>query len=223
MRSLVVAVCQVGNYCARGREYVTKLFDGVARHMPADVRWRGVCFTDDPATVPVGIEARPTIDAPPSWWHKLNLFSPSAFEPGERVLFFDLDTIIVGDLRDFAAYDGDFAVMRDPFHPEHHGSATMAWKAGMFNHIWTRWDEAGRPSFDPQGDQRWIEAMQPEVDYWHDMFPGQIVSFKADCWLRNGIPPNARILGFHGRPRNHECRAPYIVDLWNQPPLSVAA
>ncbi len=182
--------------------------------MPADIEWRGVCFTDDPTTVPSWIEARPTIDEPPSWWHKIGMLRPSAFEPGERVLFTDLDSIICGDLGDIARYDGEFAMQRDFFNRDSGNSGLMAWEAGSLNRIWTRWDEAGRPSWAKGGDQDWISSQQPGCDYFQDRCPGQIVSFKFDCWLKGRIPDDARVIGFHGRPRPHECRAPYIAELW---------
>lgn len=216
MRPLVVATVQVGNYAGHGQEYLTKYYDGIRRHMPRDIEWRGVCFTDDPATVPEGVEARQAIDEPPSWWHKLNMLSPDAFEPGERIFFADLDVIPTGDLRDLATYDGKFAAMRDPFYPMHLGSAVMAWEAGALDHVWARWNEAGRPQFDPRGDQFWIErtATAP-VEFWQDFLPEQIVSYKANCVPLGRIPDNTRICIFHGAPRPHECDAPYIQRLWN--------
>jgi hypothetical protein len=142
------------------------------------------------------------------------------FEPGERVIFCDLDTLIVGDLGDIASYSGRFAMQRDFFHSEAANSGMMAWEAGAVDHIWTRWDEAGRPSFAQGGDQNWIAALEPDADRLQDLYPDQIVSFKRDCWLRGRIPEGARVCGYHGRPRPHECRAPYIVDIWNRPLLA---
>lgn len=213
--TLIIATVQVGNYERRGAEYLAKLYDGVGRYLPG-VDWRGVCLTDDPRTVPEGVEA---IEPPPGlagWWNKVALFKPGMFPAGSRVLYSDLDTIPVGNLTDMAAYDGPFAIMRDPYHPEHMGSSLMAWEAGELDHIWTRFDEGGAPQFDPRGDQRWIETVQPQADYWQDMLPGQIVSFKADCWSAGGIPDGARLVVFHGQPRPHQCQARYIKELWTR-------
>lgn len=220
---LTVACVQTQDYCGRGQEYVAKLFDGIRRHMPPDIKWKGVCLTDDPGTVPYDVHP---IMLPPGlvgWWSKIAMWMPGIFGRATRILYVDLDTVICGDLGDIARYDGRFAMQRDFFHPTAANSGLMAWEAGSLNHIWTHWDAAGRPSWHAGGDQNWIASAEPDCDFWQDMYPGQIVSFKADCWLRGRIPGGARVCGFHGRPRPHECRAAYIVDLWNQPPLDVAA
>lgn len=212
---LNVAAVQTGNFCNRGTEYVTKLFDGVRKHMPAGVEWRAVCLTDDPSTIPEGIAARLVEPGINGWWNKLCLFKSGMFTPGERVLFFDLDTIICGDLSDIAAYRGKFGTLKDWLDYCRIASAMMAWEAGTADYIWAKWDEAGRPQFDPRGDQNWIGQMVSELDYLPDLFPGQMVSFKKDCWLQGRIPPDARVLLFHGHPRPHECAASFVRELWN--------
>jgi hypothetical protein len=212
---LTVATVQVQNYEDRGAEYLAKLYGGIKRHMPAGVEWRGVCFTDDPATVPAGVSARPLVSGLGGWWNKLLMFAPGAFDAGERVLFADLDTLFCGDLGDFAGYRGRFAALRDPFYPDHLGSALMAWEAGALDHIWTSFEAGGKPQFDPRGDQFWIETMQPEYDRWQDMFPGQVASFKANCVQQGKMPEDTRVLVFHGHPRPHQCRAPYVQHLWS--------
>lgn len=220
---LTIAMVQTGNYVGRGAEYVAKLADGIDRHMPHGVPYRCVCLTDDPSTLPKGVVAKAVPEGLQGWWNKVALFKQGMFEPGERVLYFDLDTIILGDIADIAAYSGRFAILHDFLNPEHMGSSVMAWEAGALDHIWTTWDKAGRPSFDPRGDQFWIETMQPEADYWQDMLPGAFVSFKRDCWLRGSIPPDARVLCMHGHPRPHECRASFVEALWNRDLLTTAA
>jgi hypothetical protein len=220
---LTVAALQTGNYEGRGAEYLAKLFDGIRRHMPRDIDLRCVCFTDDATTLPPGVQARGVPFGPPSWWQKLAMFRPGAFEPGTQVLYFDLDTIILGDLGDIARYRGDFAMLNDPFFPERANSSLMSWTAGKFDHVWTAWEAAGRPQFDRRGDQFWIETTaQTKVDRWQDMLPGQIVSFKADCWLRGKIPDGARVMVFHGQPRPHNCAAGFVRKLWNRPQLDEA-
>lgn len=213
---LTFAAVQVGNYAGRGQEYAAKLFAGVRANMPSWVKLRCVCLTDDPATLPKDVEALPVLPGISGWWNKLLLFRPGTFKRGERILYSDLDTIFIGDLRDFNHYSGKFAAMRDPLGYCRIASSVMAWEAGTLDHIWTKWDEAGRPQFDPHGDQAWIGAMMPDCDYLQDMLPRQIVSFKKDCWLQGRIPADASILMFHGAPRPHQCRAPYIMELWNR-------
>jgi len=209
---IAVAAVSVGNYLGQGRLYVDNLFKAVSRHL--SMPWRGVCLTDDPSSLPEGIEPLAPPAMPPSWWHKLGLHQPGLFAPGERVVFLDLDTLILGSMDDIASYRGKFAIMSDVFHPEHCQSAVMCWEAGTTDHIWTIWDRGGRPSFDRRGDQAWVEQMMPGADRLQSLFPGQIVSYKADCFLR-GRPDDARLCVFHGQPRIHDVDTPWVREAWN--------
>lgn len=221
---LYVVAVQNGNYLGRGAEYCAKLFHGVRQHMPKGVEYRMQCFTDGSCALPVSVFARSIPEGVTGWWAKLCMFRPDTFKPGDRVLYFDLDTITLDDLSGFANYAGKFAALRDVFFNQHMNSAVMGWEAGALDHIWTRWNEAGRPSFDQRGDQYWIETMQPEYDRWQDILPeNSIVSFKADCWLQGGIPDGAKVMIFHGMPRPHECRASFVEELWRREPQEVAA
>lgn len=219
---LTVAMVQVGDYLGMGRRYVEKLVDGVRRHMPKGVEYRLACVSDGSSELPDSVAG---IGAPyvNGWWAKLALFMPGAFPAGERCLYFDLDVLPVGDLSDLAGYRGKFAMMADPVFPDRLNSSIMAWEAGTLNHIWELWDQGGRPQFDKRGDQAWIETMQPGADRWQTMLPGQVVSFKADCWLQGRIPRDARAVVFHGAPRPHETTAGYIQDIWNRPLLERTA
>ena len=213
---VTVAAVQVTNYCGRGAEYVRKLFDGCRRYLP-DARY--VCLTDDPSTVPEYAEARLVPAGMKGWWNKMYLFSPDAFTPGERVLFFDLDTLITGDISEIAGYSGSFAIARDPFHEAYVSSAVMAWEAGTADHIWHIWDGAGRPETLREGDQKWIEFLVPGIVLLNDVFPRQIVSFKKHCFRQGLLPAGARICMLHGQPRPHDAALviPWINRIWNQP------
>lgn len=123
------------------------------------------------------------------------------------LLFFDLDTAIVGDLSDLAevAQRAPFAMLRDFYRPKGLGSGVMAWNGNdvsaccfydMFVYRPDEWMAkcAG-------GDQEFIErvAFMPGVIRLQDAVPNQIVSYKVHC--RNGIPPDARVVCLHGQPK----------------------
>ena len=212
---LTIAAVQVGDYLGRGEEYASNLFHAVKKHFPAARDARLVCLTDDWKSVPFSVEPVAVPEGIKGWWNKLALFKPGMFSPGDRILFFDLDTVLIGDISDLAAYDGPFAIMRDVYRVTGFQSSIMAWAAGACDHIWTRWDEAGRPSFHPGGDQSWIEMMMPQADIWQTRVPGQIVSFKRDCRSLGEPPENARAVVFHGVPRPHDPSLPrWVRDAW---------
>jgi len=198
---------QAGNYCGRGAEYVNILYDMIVRAMPPGVVFRLVCLTDDPAGLHKDIE---TIALPPEirgWYGKLYMFKPDLFADGERVIYFDLDTLIVGKLDDLVAYEGQFATLEDFYYPNRVGPAVIAWEAGFkASRIWSRWVTEGRPE-NPLGDLWWLNELDggdfaKRADKLQTLFPGAFASFKRDC---DPYPPKGtKVVCFHGLPRPHE-------------------
>lgn len=174
------------DYLGRGGEYVRKLADGVTKHLNRDFTFHVLTEHD----IPQGIEG---------WWAKIAVFQPGRFTG--RCLYFDLDTVITGDIDFLADYAGDFAGITDFYHPQLCQSAIMAWNADTAGDIWTRWNSVGKPQHHIRGDQGWIEAMRPNADRLQDLFPNKIVSFKAHCL--DGMPEGASVVCFHGLPRPH--------------------
>lgn len=147
----------------------------------------------------------------PGWWSKLELFRPdladgTIVKPGP-VLFFDLDTLPIGDLSELAeaATRFDLIMLRDFYRADGLGSGAMAWSSQeTVAPIYEAFQ--ARPKFFMEcyrggGDQSFIESCinLKKVTRWQDAVGDQIVSYKVHC--RNGIPPNARVVCFHGRPK----------------------
>ena len=194
-----------------GADYVNILRDMVARNLPEGYPGRFVCFTDDPEGLDPGIEVRDLPTDLERWWGKLYLFKKGLFPDGERIVFFDLDTAIVGKLDDLVKYAGDFATLRDFYRPEGLGPAVILWKAGAASHYWDKWDAAGRPR-NYHGDQGWLESMPYEGEILQDLFPSHFCSFKRDC---HPLPPKgARVVCFHGEPRPHNANAEWVKQVW---------
>ena len=202
---------------AYGPEYVNTLFDMVRRNLVAGYPGRFVCLTDDPTGLDAGIE---TIRLPgniETWWGKLYMFKRGLFNDGERVIFMDLDTLIIGDLGPLVAYDGQFATLRDFYFPQQVGPAIIAWEAGAFAaSIWEEWDAQGRPR-DPGGDLWWINNLDQgrfpkTIDILQDNLPGYFCSFKADC---HPYPPKGTaVVCFHGQPKPDNCATPWVDLVW---------
>lgn len=204
----VVAV-QVGNYCGMGKEYAAAFFSGMRRNLTGSHSY--LCITDDPSTLPEGVEAIAPEPGLCGWWNKMAMFKPGKLPEGQA-FYADLDTVALGSMDDFMTYRGAIIGMRDPFNKNRFGSAIMAWDVRACEYIWDAFDRAGRLQFDPEGDQAFIESVIPRFpDRWQDILPGQIVSFKADCRPLGGIAPGARIICFHGKPRPHEAVDPFYL------------
>jgi hypothetical protein len=202
----VAFVClNVGNYCGRGAEYVNKLHDMVVRNLPSAPRF--VCLTDDPSGLDSRIEVMPLPEDIHGWYGKLYMFKRGLFMDGERLIFMDLDTVVIGKLDDLLGYRGQFATLNDFYFPERVGPAVMLWEAGEYTaSIWEEWCAEGRPE-NPLGDLWWINRLDQgrfakRADKLQTIFPGMFVSFKRDC---DPVPPKgAKVVCFHGLPRPHD-------------------
>lgn len=140
----------------------------------------------------------------PGWFAKMNMFSPSI--KGD-FLFMDLDTVIVGDLEDVLAVN-KLTLLRDFYRDgkklaEGLGGALCFFPEAERVQVWNYWIENPQLAMrlaGHRGDMQIFEKFyRNSADRWQDVLPGQIVSWKVHC--QNGVPPDARIVCFHGQPR----------------------
>lgn len=205
-------ICSVKTGTKYGAEYVNILFDMIRRNLPDGTPGRFICFTDDPSGLSEGIETRPIPSDLKTWWAKLYLFAPGVLPEGERVLYFDLDTVITGPLDRLLEYSGEFAMLRDPFKADWWNSGIMAWRGGIYSHIWSDWIAAGMPEIEG-GDQIWIKQCLKTTDFLQDLYPERFKSFKLDCF--DGKPPRkTMVVYFHGEPKPHNCGAEWVEMIW---------
>ena len=220
--SLGVTICCInaGNYCGRGAEYVNNLFDMISRNLPIGFDGKFICFTDDPRIegIASGIIVKPLPEPGlDGWWNKLALFKDGVFVDGERVWFFDLDTLVMGELDDILEYDGDFATLTDFYHSERVGPAIMAWKVGADSKsIFSEWENKQKPQ-DGLGDLWWINNLDQgrfarRCDKLQSLFPGKFVSYKVDC--HPYAPQGAAVVCFHGSPKPHDCNKEWVAEIW---------
>lgn len=181
-------------------DYVNKLFNAIKRNSTVDFLFH--CFTDNNNGLNKDVITHPLPHSNvEGWWQKLFLFSDEIDITG-RILFLDLDTLITGNIDHYITQDAGFAVLRDLWSKQDNvGSAVMSFEAGKHKHIWDAFisDPVGAVrSLHPHGDQKWIQKHQTQRLYWQDLYKNEIVSFKSNC--RNGVPNNAKIICFHGKP-----------------------
>jgi len=177
-------------------EHVERLRAQCATHAP-DAPF--LCLSDVPGV------GQPLVHGWPGWWSKIEAFGARG-----PVLYMDLDTHVVGDLTPLlrVAVAARFTVLRD-FNPKHRliGSGLMAW-AGDMSHLVRRFEEsparhmAANKSSRFWGDQGFIERHEVRPAFWQDRLPGAVVSWKKHCG--QGIPADARVVCFHGKPRPWE-------------------
>jgi FkbM family methyltransferase len=212
---------------AFGVEYVERLLDMLRRNLPSGFPGRFVVLTDRPGDLShLDVEVVRLTESLPGWWAKLLLFKPDTFRHGERVWFFDLDTVIAGPLESLFAYAGPFAALQDVYRGAGTiQSSVMSWQAGtpQVAAIWEEWNAHGRP-LPHGGDQAVLEMhfnewlpkrlgakpWPPEV--LQQLFPGRLRSYKQECvWAP---PPKTSVVFFHGHPRPHEVQTGWVPEVW---------
>lgn len=215
---LNICCINASNYLGKGVEYANILANMVARNIGKETSYKFICFTDTPGEYDPEIDLRPLPEKGlEGWWNKLALFKEDLFPEGDRVLYIDLDTVIVSGLDDIIKYEGEFAILRDFYRSEGLQSSVMAWKANnKTKRLWSNWVGAGKPE-SIYGDQKWIELCLYGdssffYDKWQDILPDFFVSYKVRA--TNGIPKNSRMIIFHGEPRPHEVKAGWMPHVW---------
>jgi hypothetical protein len=158
------------------------------------------------------------------WWSKLELFKPGQFQ--EQVFYLDLDTIVLKDFRDMFEYDGNLCLIKDFYHPHLSQTGIMLFNPEHTTKIWDlyrQYREKGvtfnRKRIRPfiRGDGPFVQAAIPEHDFFHDLWPGKVVSFKVHCRKGKkfiGFPEDAAIVCFHGQPRPWETGLYYSEEDW---------
>lgn len=195
-----------------GIDYVTRLHDGIARHL--DEEQRHWCLTDKPDELPEGITAIHFNRALPGWWQKVFLFSyVMPWEQGAEVLYMDLDVCVTGRLEGLP-----HGIIKD-WHWPCYNSSVMRWRHGEHAAIWDRFtpDVIDRPTESLKGllpagqvnggDQEWISQVSAWETFPADMF----VSYRdAVAWP----PEGCKAVIFHGSPKPDEVTEGWVPGVW---------
>lgn len=184
---LTVACVLVKGHVAFSAEYVARLHSMAKRCISREFEF--VCLTDQPQRMPRGVRSI-KIDTPrglKGWWSKIELFKPGRF--GGRVLYLDLDVLLLQSLDSVIDYPAEFALAPDGA-PDFKGgegrkvvkrfnSSVMVWNWDAVSDLYRQWTPAVAARL--WGDQDWIgercEHAQAMPAAW---FPR--LSTKRDQW-----------------------------------------
>jgi hypothetical protein len=169
LKPVTVACVFVRGHVPFTVEYVRKLHAMCGRWLTRRVRF--VCLTDRPEQMPTGVEGI-RIKLPRGlfgWWAKVQLFNPEHGFTG-RMLYLDLDTLVVDELDPIVDYPASFALA--PHGGRFEGrqgravvrrfnSSVMVWDAGTADHLYTDWTEDISDRL--WGDQDWIGERHPDA------------------------------------------------------------
>lgn len=205
----------------------------------ADVKWlrnqlpqdiEVLCFTD------MGIHIAGVTVVPLSkdwskckgWWAKIELFRPDI---KEDLLYFDLDTVITGDIREILAFRSRQIVMLTDFwRPANLMSSIMFIPHAAKAAVWSAFFRQPRYYInhckkpDCWGDQGFLQLVLGNTSRWQDVFPDWFVSYKTHVvkygespWANKrhsigdgSLPADARVVVFHGNPRPRQVNEPWL-------------
>src|SRR5262245_20228581 len=143
MSELIIACVRTGTVYPF--DYVIKLRNMIGRHMPLD--YTMVCLTDQPDRCEGVIFIEVTAAALMGWWAKLLLFEP-AWRERSQVIYFDLDTVIVGNVAPLADVAPEFAILESPVrlagqrqYPCAYNSSCMTIGPGRCAFMWEQFDK----------------------------------------------------------------------------------
>lgn len=131
----------------------------------------------------------------PSWWCKMNMFSPKL--KGD-LMYFDLDTLIVK----MPAMPSVTTVLTDFGDSNVIGSGLMFLKEADKAQVWNDWLDNPKAHINahikwPAGDQGFLLKYYKNAQRWQDV--ANVYSWKYHC--AKGVPKDADVVCFHGKPR----------------------
>lgn len=185
-------------------DYVLNLKSMIERNTTVDHEF--VCFTDESIN---NVDYRILDKGYDGWWNKLQLFNPK-HKLKERVVYFDLDTLITGNLDWLLNYDGNFMGIEDVGAVNEHQphlknvlqTGVMAFNSRMNSDIWTNLSKTMQENTKNfRGDGELLNHYMSPIrrDLLQHLFPGRLKSYKYQVYP-NRPDKKTSIVCFHGRP-----------------------
>jgi len=179
------------------------------------------CLTDQPERCEGATFVDITALGLEGWWGKLALFEPQ-WRADATVVFFDLDTVLVGDIAPLADVPGEFAILDSPVraggnvaYPCRYNSSVMVIGRGRAGFIWTKFDK--RPDYyvgrhQRYGDQAALEEIAPHAASLNRAMPtGFFLNYRH---LTMQPPERASVVNFGGSHKPHNCPIPWVQKAW---------
>ena len=170
-----------------------------------------VCLTDFNIN-PVICESIQLSDNLKGWWSKVELFRKELTKT-ERNIYFDLDTVITGNLDSMIKIDEDFIGLKIFYGKDKKqlNSSFMSWRNdGSFDFIYSMFGAEHIAQF--RGDQDYVAwrilNQKKSFKHWQDLVSG-IYSYKTDC-KGKGLPEDAKLVCFHGKPRPQDASDEWV-------------
>jgi hypothetical protein len=219
-------------------DYVEKLYHMVRTNLACPIRFH--VFTEHDRPVPATMIKHILQDWPgiagrkKAWWYKMQMFDGQHIQG--RVLYFDLDTVIVRPIDWMLALPAEyFWTVRDFRHlwrPSWRGinSSVMLWDTVRYRWIWQAFCEHNIAAVTRQfhGDQDYLNSVltdkylrfMPEhlVKSWRWQIKDGGMDMRSRVYRRpdagSVLDPDTAVMIFHGSPKPHEVQDPVVQKLW---------
>jgi hypothetical protein len=166
MTDQVIACIRVGTH--HSIKKVVRLRDCVAENL--DVPCTVACFTDQPDVCDGVIFIDITDMELTGHWARLLLFEPG-WRGQARVIFFDLDIAIVGNITPLTTVPGEFTICEDPRSPYGYHSDVMVIGGGMAGFVWSHFNAQQEALMQKHTVNACIEALYPSAALLQDLMP----------------------------------------------------
>jgi hypothetical protein len=208
-----------------GPEYVNNLYHMVKRNITLHHRF--VCMTEVSEGIDKGVDIKPLpeFEEPPRElspfclnWRKLALFDEKVYDLKGKILFFDLDVVVVDNIDCFFSFSDKLAIIENWSQPNRliGQSSVFCFEIGKYTHLLNKYRyQMEEVLKNNRTEQVYItrELGLGNFDYFPDEW---CKSFKMHC-MPGGIlnsfltptkmPRNVKVIVFHGNPNPPDAMA----------------
>jgi len=219
-----------------GPEYVNNLFHMVKRNITLPFRF--ICMTEVPDGLEEGVEVKPLPDfqePPPEYlrfcqaWRKLAVFDEKVYDLKGKILFLDIDVVVIGNIDCFFSYSDKLAILENWSQPNRliGQASAFCFEIGKYTHLLEKYrNQQEEVLKNNRTEQFYITRELGKGNF--DFFPDDwCKSFKIHClpggtrWYSvlnrfiapDKIPEHAKIIVFHGNPDPPDA----MVGRWGKP------
>jgi hypothetical protein len=217
--------------------YVNRLYSMVKRNLT--IPFDFYCITEDDTGIDKNIKIKPIPNlALEGWWFKLTFFQKDAYNLKGRILFLDLDVVIVNNIDEICLTESSFSAVKEWNDSGYVQSTVFTLDINQHTYVYDNFI-TNHQSITKRlaGDQDWISESIDKTKML--FFPADwVVSYKWHCnskgfkllgnlgkllglWFAFGeavLPKNAKIVAFHGKPDPEDVMdKPYL--FWKKAPF----
>lgn len=192
--------------------YVSRLQSMVARNLSHEYEF--VCLTDKPNEI--DCKAIPLEYCYPGKWCKMEMWRPDLPVNGDKILYLDLDEVIVDSIDPLVEINSDFVMTQcsytyngnNPKRVARYSSAVVLYKPGVRPELWHQFTVNAMDQY--MSDQDLVGGICP----MEDTFPEKWI-YKVRKERHMQLPePGAKIMSFADPEKPHESDVEWLKQYW---------